>query len=166
MKSLNIKSMKMKGKPPIITWLLVITAMATFFSCNKSDNDRVKTKTELITMGSWKRTAFIATPAYDWNADGTFDTNLLNTMFPCEKDNFETYQTNGMVVTNEGITKCNASDPQTWSVSWTFGDNETKLIWDGTDVYTLLELTEATLKFQSTFVENGVSYTHVETYGH
>ena len=32
--------------------------------------------------------------------------------------------------------------------------------------YTLLELTETTLKFQATFVENGVSYTHVETYGH
>ena len=29
-----------------------------------------------------------------------------------------------------------------------------------------MELTATTLKFQSTFVENGVTYTHVETYGH
>jgi len=154
----------MKPKIQSIVLLLMITIT---LSCKK-DNDEpaAKTKTELITSGSWKRTAFIANPAYDWNADGTFDTNLLNTMFPCEKDNFETYQTNGLVITDEGVTKCNPSDPQTWSVSWRFSNNETKLIWDIGDEYTLLELTATTLKFQSTFVENGVTYTHVETYGH
>jgi|SRR5688572_27379896 len=149
--------------------VLMITGITTTLSCKKpkdENSNTAKTKTELITSGPWKRTAFTATPAYDWNADGTFDTNILNTMFPCEKDNFETYQTNWMVVTNEGASKCDSSDPQTWSVTWAFGDNETKLIWDGNDVYTLLELTETILKFQSTFVENGVTYTHVETYGH
>ena len=146
-----------------------LIAVFVFVSCKIDKNyipATAKTKTELITMGSWKRTALISNPAYDWNANGVFDTNILNTMFPCEKDNFETYQSNGMVVTNEGATKCNLSDPQTWSVTWRFGDNETKLIWDGNDVYTLLELTETTLKFQSTFTENGVTYTQVETYGH
>ena len=156
----------MKLKIQSIVLLLMIIGITTTFSCKKDKDDAAKTKTELITMGSWKRTAFTSTPAYDWNADGTFDINLLNTMFPCEKDNFETYQTNGMVVTNEGVTKCNQSDPQTWSVAWRFSNNETKLIWDIGDEYTLLELTETTLKFQSTFVENGVTYTHVETYGH
>lgn len=149
--------------------ILSFAGFVIFISCKKDKDENVnavKTKTELLTTGIWKRTALISNPAYDWNADGTFDTNILNTMFPCEKDNFETYRTNGMVVINEGVIKCNSSDPQTWSVTWTFGDNETKLIWDGNDVYTLLELTETTLKFQSTFVENGVTYTHVETYGH
>ena len=83
-----------------------------------------------------------------------------------EKDNFESYNTNGIVETNEGTTKSDPLDPQTWAVTWMFADNETKLVWDGTDEYTLVELTATTLKFQSTFVENGVSYTHVETYGH
>ena len=158
----------MKLEIQSIALLLMITGITTTLSCkkDKDDSSAVKTKTELLTRGSWKRTALISNPAYDWNGNGVFDTNNLNTMFPCEKDNFETYQTNGMVVTNEGATKCNSSDPQTWSVTWSFGDNETKLIWDGNDVYTLLELTETTLKFQSTFTENGVSYTQVETYGH
>jgi len=157
----------MKSKIKLIVLLLMISVITPTLSCKKEkDENSFKTKTELITTGSWKRTALVSTPAYDWNADGTFDTNILNTMFPCEKDNFETYQTNGMVVTDEGATKCNSSDPQTWSVTWAFGDNETKLIWDGNDVYTLLELTETNLKFQSTFVENGVTYTQVETYGH
>jgi|SRR6187399_465173 len=156
----------MKQIKKITIFFLIIVVV--FASCKK-DKDyttTAKTKTELITMGSWKRTALISNPAYDWNANGVFDTNILNTMFPCEKDNFETYQANGMVLTNEGVTKCGSSDPQTWSVTWSFGDNETKLIWDGNDVYTLLELTETSLKFQSTFTENGVTYTQVETYGH
>jgi hypothetical protein len=150
--------------------LLLVIAIATTIPACKKDNDKndnpPKTKTELLTTGYWKRTALISSPAYDWNADGTFDTNILNTMKACEKDNFETYKTNGMVETNEGPTKCDASDPQTWAVTWTLADNEAKMIWDGTDEYTLLELTATTLKFQSTFVENGVTYTHVETYGH
>jgi len=164
---LPFNQLKMKLKIKLASLLLLIISTIAF-SCKKDKDDNAnttKTKTELITKGSWKRTALISDPAYDWNANGVFDTNNLNTMFPCEKDNFETYQTNGMVVTNEGATKCDASDPQTWSVTWRFGDNETKLIWDGNDVYTLLELTETTLKFQSTFTENGVTYTQVETYG-
>jgi hypothetical protein len=87
-------------------------------------------------------------------------------MKPCEKDNFETYKTNGEWETNEGATKCDANDPQIWTLSWAFAENETKLIFGGTDEYTLDELTATTLKFHSTFVENGVTYTQVETYGH
>ena len=148
--------------------ILFLMVAVGFLSCKKEKGNTspAKTKTELLTSGSWKRIALVSNPAYDWNANGNFDTNILNTMFPCEKDNFETYLANGMVVTNEGATKCNPSDPQTWAVTWSFGDNETKLIWAGNDIYTLLELTETTLKFQSTFVENGITYTHIETYGH
>ena len=159
----------MKLKNQSIVLLLIITGITTTLSCkkNKDENSNTaKTKIELITTGTWKRTALISNPAYDWNVDGHFDTNILNTMYPCEKDNFQTYLTNGIVETNEGPTKCNASDPQAWTVTWTFTDNETKLLFDGFDEYTVLELTETTLKWQSTFVENGVTYTHVETYGH
>jgi hypothetical protein len=144
-----------------------ISASLVIVSCHKDkDSSIAKTKTELLTSGSWKRTALISNPAYDWYANGVFATDVLSVMWPCEKDNIETYKTNGMVETNEGSTRCNPSDPQIWSVTWKLADNETKLIWDGTDEYTLMELTENTLKFQSTFVENGVTYTHIETYGH
>ena len=158
----------MKKSNKLINGLrLFVCSFIFLISCQKDKNSSAaETKTKLLTTGIWKRTALISNPAYDWNADGTFDTNILNTMFPCEKDNFETYRTNGIDETNEGPTKCNASDPQTWTATWLFIDNETKLIFDGVDVYTLLELTATTLKYQSTFVESGVTYTHVETYGH
>jgi hypothetical protein len=161
--------MKMKQVFQIVALPLLMISMMTTFSCKKNEDNgksAIKTKTALITAGSWKRTALISTPAYDWNANGVFDTDVLNIMFPCEKDNFETYFLNGLVETNEGPSKCSSSDPQTWTATWRFADNETKLVWNGADEYTLIELTATTLKFQSTFVEGGVTYTHVETYGH
>ena len=157
----------MKRKIQLAALLLVINGATTTLSCKKDkDDNTAKTKTELLTTGSWKRTALVSNPAYDWYGDGTFATDVLSVMKACEKDNFETYNTNGIVETNEGATKCDPLDPQTWSVTWTFADNETKLVYGGIDEYTLVELTATTLKFQSTFVENGVDYTHVETYGH
>jgi|SRR4030095_3632589 hypothetical protein len=148
--------------------LLSLIACATFvISCKKDkENNPAKTKMELLTTGSWKRTGLISHPAYDWYGNGVSDTDVLKTMKSCELDNFDTYKTNGIWELNEGPAKCDASDPQTWTLPWTFADNETKLIFDGTDEYTLLELTATTLKFQSTFVENGITYTQVETYGH
>jgi hypothetical protein len=148
----------------LLLWIIAASA----FSCKKNEDKNVpaKTKTELLTTGTWKRTALISTPAYDWYGDGTFATDILSVMKPCEKDNIDTYKTNGVFETDEAATKCDPADPQTWTASWVFADNETKLIFDGTDEYTLDELTETTLKFHSTFVENGVTYTQVETYGH
>jgi hypothetical protein len=160
--------MKHKPQPAVCVVLLVLIGV---FSC--SDNDDMfaeeKTKTELLTAAPWRRTALISTPAYDWYGNGVADTDVLSIMLPCEKDNLDSYSQNGVFLTNEGPTKCNPSDPQTWTLTWTFADNQTKLVFDGTDVhdvYTLMELTETTLKFQITFVENGVTYTHVETYSH
>src|SRR6266536_4662725 len=124
--------MKMKQIIQIFTLPLLMTSMIMAFSCkkNKDDSDSAsanKTKKELITAEPWKRIALISTPAYDWNANGVSDTNVLNIMFPCEKDNFETYNLNGIVETNEGPSKCNSSDPKTWTATWRFADNETKL---------------------------------------
>jgi len=164
-----LNATKMKRKIQLAALLLVITGAVVSLSCNKDDNyndQTPPTKTELLTAGPWKRTALISNPAYDWNANGVSATDVLSIMFPCEKDNFDTFKTNGTVETDEGPTKCNASDPQTWTATWVFADNETKLIFDGFDEYTLIELTATTLKYESTFEETGVTYTHVESYGH
>ena len=158
----------MIAKSQLAALLIMVAAVTTTaVSCKKDDSEnKQKTKTELLTTGSWKRTALISNPAYDWYADGTFATDILSVMKPCESDNLYIYRSNGTGETDEGPAKCDQSDPQTLPFAWTFADNETKLIFDGFDEYTLLELTETTLKFTSTFVENGVTYTQDETYGH
>src|SRR5262245_40333374 len=158
-------------KPSIqpIALLLLTASTCILCSCNKDDNyddNKSKTKTELLTAGSWKRTALTSNPAYDWNADGTSSTDVLSIMFSCEKDNFDTYKTNGIMETDEGPTKCNSSDPQTWTTTWELIDNETKILYDASYTYTLVEVTETILRLSATFEENGVTYTHDETYSH
>ena len=158
----------MERKIQLTPLLLVITSTVISLSCKKDNdnNNTNKTKTELLTAGPWKRTALVSNPAYDWNADGISATDVLSIMFPCEKDNFDTYKTNGIMETDEGPTKCNASDPQTWTTTWALIDNESKILYDGSYDYTLVEVTETTLKLRGTFEENGVTYTHDETYSH
>jgi hypothetical protein len=157
-------------KPTIqLTALLVITSSAMSLSC-KDDNDetpKAKTKTELLTAGPWKRTAFISNPAYDWNANGVFAADILSIMYPCEKDNSDAYLTNGIFESYEGLTKCNDDDPQTWQETWQLFDN--KIFYVGPDYdynCTLVDVTESTLKLKCVFEENGVTYTQDESYSH
>ena len=137
-------------------------------SCKKESGSesKQKTKTELLTSGSWKRTGLTATPAYDWYGDGNYATDLLSVMKVCDSDNFDTYKSNGTGDTDEGPTRCDQSDPQAWPFVWEFADNETKLVFNGVNKLNLVELTETTLKFRTTFEEDGITYTQEETYSH
>src|SRR5215467_2526081 len=155
----------MKLKTQLASLLILIAATLTAVSCKKEGGvSKQKTKMELLTAGSWKRTSFVSDPAYDWYGDGNYTTSLLNLMQPCELDNFETYYTDGTWELNEGPTKCNESDPQTGTLPWAFTENETKIVFNGWDEYILVELTPTTLKLGQAFVQNGVLYQQDQTY--
>ncbi len=153
----------MKRRIQFAALVLVITGATTILSCKK-DND-AKTKTELLTTGTWKYTASSINPAYDYYSDGILATNIFSIMKPCEKDDFETYKTNGEWEYNEGPTKCDPSYPQSFSEPWSFTANETKLLLGGVE-NTILELTATTLKLRFIFEDAGVFYTAEDTYGH
>src|SRR6186997_1027715 len=147
--------------------ILSFAGFVIFISCKKDKEDNArKTKTELITTGTWKLTAYTSTPAYDWYGNGVYATDILAALLPCEADGFDTYKANGILEINEGPLKCNPLDPQTFTATWEFTDNENKILYDGFDKYELTELTATTMRLRSTFVENGVTYTHFETFGH
>ena len=158
----------MKQRTQLASLLVLITVTIIALSCKKESGgeSKQKTKTELLTSGSWKRTGLTSNPAYDWYGDGNYATDLLSVMKVCESDNLDTYKSNGTGDTDEGPTRCDQSDPQAWPFVWEFADNETKLILDYFGEFTLEELTTTTLKFSSTFEENGVTYTIEETYSH
>ena len=158
----------MKREIQSLTLLLIITGMTTAVSCKKDKDpvNNIKTKTELLTTGTWKLTAYTSSPAYDWYGNGVYATDILAALDPCQADGFDTYKTNGIMGINEGAIKCQPTDPQTYTATWAFVDNETKILYDGFDEYVLVELTATTMKLKSTFVENGVSYTHYETFTH
>lgn len=113
--------------------ILIAIAMFAIASCKESEDDSTptaKTKTELITSGSWM--------VSDMLINGT---SFLAFMEPCEKDNFMTFKTNGTFITDEGATKCDAADPQTTTDNWSFSSDEKKVTIDG-DLGDLVTLNE------------------------
>lgn len=157
----------MKSKTQLAALLMLVAGATVTVSCKKEvKQDKPKTKTELLTSGSWVRTSFTSDPAYDWYHDGYYTTNLFDLIQPCETDNFETYYTDGTWELNEGQTKCNESDPQTGTLPWAFTENETKIVFNGWDEYILVELTPTTLKLGQAFQQNGVLYQQTQTYSH
>ena len=159
--------MIMVQKTQLAGLLILIAVTIAAISCKKADvKSKQKTKTELLTEGTWKKTSLISTPAYDWYGDGNYATDILSIMDVCELDDFDTYRSDGTGDTNGGQMRCYQSDPQAWPFTWALTDNETKLVFNGVNKLNLVELTETTLKFSSTFEENGITYTQEETYGH
>ena len=143
--------------------LVIIIAVSCDKDSDNNDNE-TKTKAELLTAGNWKYTACIISPAYDYYGTGP-TTDIFSIMYACEKDDFETFKTNGIWEYNEGPTKCDPSYPQVFTEPWHFADNETKLF-VGTVECTILELSDTTLKLRYSFEDAGVTYTEEDTYEH
>jgi hypothetical protein len=156
-----------------IKCLQLLFLLACFFvvvvSCqkdeNKNDNNTTKSKTELLTAGTWKYIGATISPAYDYYGDGTLTTDIFSIMKDCEKDDFEVYKTNGTWEYNEGPSKCDPSYPQIFSLPWNFADNEAKLMLGG-DEHSILELSVNRLKLKYSFEDAGVVYTEEDTYEH
>lgn len=104
-------------------------------SCQK-DTETPKTKTELISQGSWKfKSATVGGSAYSIPA--------------CQQDNIYTFSAAGSGSMDEGALKCDAADPSTVPFTWTFKTNETTIFFSvalfGTDTLTLVSLTATEL---------------------
>ena len=126
--------------------LLFVLVAANFFifsSCHKSDSTpppAPKTKTQLITQGTWKfKSATVGGSPY------TFPS--------CQTDNILSFGTagSGTGTVDEGVTKCNAGDPQINNFTWVFQNNETEILLstplftNGSNTVTVISLTETEL---------------------
>ena len=112
-------------------------------ACKK---DKAQSKTELLTSRSWKIIAAVS----DDDGNGSYETDDFAFFPPCFKDNFLSFNTNGQVVQDEGLTKCDVADPQTETSTWSFSNNETNITIDA-DTYDLMELRSSTLKVKQSF---------------
>lgn len=147
----------------------ILLSVAVMTGCKKDDN-KSKSKTELLTSGSWKQTSIYFSPAVDWNGDGQTENEVINLYQPCDRDDLMTFKTNGTVVSDEGASKCDPSGPQIIeTTNWKFSDNETKIMLGDPgqeESAQLLELSASVLKVKITAVEGGVTYTETLTFGH
>ncbi|UYZ61971.1 hypothetical protein [Hymenobacter weizhouensis] len=137
--------------------LTAFVALSTFTGCKKDDKEDPKpqvTKTDVITAKNWRVSADIA----EFNGR-TFDLYADPTVYePCRKDDFAKFNTDKTVKFDEGISKCDPTDPQTVTENWEFTSNETKILFNelggsSARVADLVELTETTLKIRYNFTE-------------
>lgn len=144
----------MKIRPLLFT-LLAFVLLGTIASCKKEDN---KSKTQLLTSGSWKVVAHTAT-------SGSVTIDAYKEMKDCEKDDFLVFDANGTVTFNEGAVKCENDDDQTSTSTWKFTDNETKITFDDSSA-TILSLTGSEFKVTYTETINGKTVTGIITFKH
>jgi hypothetical protein len=142
--------------------LSLATVLFFFTSCDKDDDPAPKTKTEMISTGSWKFSS--ATVA-------GFD--VSSQVQACQKDNIITFTAAGLTGTlDEGLTKCNGGDPQTQNFTWSFGAGETTLnisttlFSGGSGVFTVVSLTETQLVLSQQITIGGNPQTAVVTFVH
>ncbi len=146
--------------------LTVITVCLGLHSCKKEEAE--KTPSELI-IGTWRMTAAVSSPAYDWDGDGNPETDLYGTVFTeqCLRDDDLIFNTNGTLTFNpnilcEGETSADYDFVSDWSIP-----NETQLIITG-DGESLtansFSINETTFSYSVSETYEGTSYTITYTF--
>jgi hypothetical protein len=130
-------------------------------SCKKDktpDAPAPKTKTDLITTGTWK---FSSATISGIDASGYLQA--------CQKDNVYTFVAAGTGSIDEGATKCSGTDPQSSAFTWNFASSEsilhisTTLFGATTNDLTLVSLSETQLVVSENYPPYG---TIVVTFSH
>ena len=136
--------------------LVTIAAAFTllFSACQKDDDTNTETSgQEILTSGQWMVTAATANPPV--TIGGIPFSNLYLVAPTCLKDNYYVFKTDGIAELNEGATKCNPTDPQTLSQTWSLSSDE-KSITINTTQYTVLELTQTRFRVSGSYAYPGV----------
>lgn len=147
-----------------INLLLIITLTFLLFNCKK---DAKVTKKDLLSGKNWIMTAETISPAM--NVNGTLITDLYAQTPSCTKDDIGKFSSNGTYTLEEGLTKCNLTDPQVFETgNWTLSSNETILVMTSSTGAvtngTIQELTSNKLILTEVENFNGVNYTLTLTY--
>ena len=105
----------------ISCFIICSLAMAVLFYSCKKEKSTGSDKPQLITASTW----VFSTAQIDQNNDGVGDVAVPpSVLTPCYTDNTLTFSANGSGVLDEGAAKCNSTDPQTVSFTWSFTNAE------------------------------------------
>jgi len=122
------------------------------FACNDSTTTTpapaVKTKTDMLCFSNWTVSTATISPGIDIGG-GQLITNLLAQSDSCDLDDFTKFNADKTGKDDDGLTKCDPTDPQSTSFTWSFNEDETKITYDG-DLYDIVVLNETTLTVKIT----------------
>lgn len=153
----------MKNKLTAILGLLIlILAQACKKGTEYPSKPNEKSKMELIMAGKWQIKAIIVDPPMV--ISGKTITNFYDGYSECEKDGFELYKADSIIVYDEGPLKCNSSTPQTRNSKWYFTSDYSMIIEGGSTKMLLRELTDSTLVKQYLDKIDDITYTYTFKY--
>ena len=117
-------------------------------SCKKEEAPNISSNP---IVGKWNMTAYIH--------DGV---DVYGTGVPtCITDNIITFSNTSIVTSDEGLSKCNASDPQTLSGTYTSNSNQTQIdltVNGSTESYSILTLNLTTLQLKQLSNNDVITY--------
>jgi len=146
-------------KKPFTLFVALFAIILFSTGCKKNHDDdqpATKTRTELITTGTWK---------FSSATSSGFDVSSF--IQACQKDNTLTFTTSGTGTIDEGLSKCNAADPQSSPFNWNFANSEntlhvsTVLFSSGSNDFTIVSLTASQLVGSQTINSQVVIVTFV-----
>lgn len=132
-------------KSNFIYLFVLLAGMVCLDACKKKEDPKPLPRKELLTSTSgkkWKITSATTTSGFD----------AFSSREACERDNLYVFYTDNKLVVDEGATKCNSSDPQTVTGTWSLSADEKTLtlsvggwsILNGD--FPIVEMTNTTLK--------------------
>lgn len=148
--------------------ILLGTILLLFTACSK--NKTAGNKTELLTAKPWKVVKDSISPGR--TIGGQLVTDLYTKYFPCEKDDYLVFNTDGTFELNNGQLRC-GNDMQFIKGTWFLTDGETKLnVSPETNAFgtpsELLELTDKklTLTWYSRNADGSIARIHILYFTH
>ncbi len=140
-----------------------------FSSCKKDDSGSGSGTRATLTTGMWKMTASSAVVEYPAPI-GTQAVDVYSVIRSCEQDNLYRFNEDGTITSDEGATKCDASDPQQKSAgTWTLNGDQTKLTMTASGQNITADITtinSSTLVVKYVTNYNNMSATTTTTYAH
>jgi len=102
--------------------IILISSICLQCSCSKDDAPPGPTNTELIVSSTWKYN----NSGVDVNNDGFIDAPVpAGYILDCDKDNTLTFKSDGTGTLDEGANKCDPTNPNTSTYTWSFKNGET-----------------------------------------
>jgi hypothetical protein len=134
---------------------LILIAIACFSILSACKKDEDPSKTDLLCGKYWKMESLTAKA-------GTLSIDMLNTIDACDRDDIMKFNNNGTYVTDTKM-KCDISEPQSTTGTWSFNSDETILTQDQ-DSFKIEALTGSTMKLTYTGISDGVLVTITAVY--
>ena len=114
-----------------VTFIFSMLFLWIIASCSKLPSE---TKTDMLTSGKWQITEYTEICNCGGGFGyGTSSRDIYATYAACTKDDYYVFYKNGAVEINEGATKCNSANPQSYSESWAFNSDESRFLFKGKD---------------------------------